>query len=57
MFNPDIYDQNDIDKTKKLNGREAIYYKRQFFRSGFLFKDFSMNHIQIDSVKPTIEEV
>jgi transcription elongation factor len=37
--------------------REFIVYKKQLFRKGFLYKSFPIKQIQIDHVRPTIEEV
>lgn len=37
--------------------KHFIVYKKQWFRQGFLFKSFPFKQIQMDNVRPTIEEV
>ena len=40
MFNSKLYESSQLDLTKSINGKDAIYYRRQYFINGFLFKDF-----------------
>ena len=37
--------------------KDFFVYKKQWFRQGFLFKSFPFKQVQLDNVRPTIEEV
>lgn len=43
--------------SKELDARSYKVYKKQLFRNGFLFKEFPIKQVQVDNVKPTVEEV
>lgn len=60
IFNPSQVPKALINpKTEKINGydKDFIVYKKQLFRKGFIFKSFPLKQIQMDNVRPTIEEV
>jgi transcription elongation factor SPT5 len=59
IFNEQLVPKSLLD-TKKMRmpeSKDFIVYKKQTFRNGFTYKSFPIKQIQMDNVRPTIEEV
>ncbi|CDW80320.1 transcription elongation factor spt5 [Stylonychia lemnae] len=61
LFNKNLVDlryvTTGIEKKQIFENKTFDSYKNQLFRNGFLIKAFPLKQLQLDNVRPTVEEV